>query len=75
MSHIETGNTKLSLSVFVAIAEALEIQADALLYDEPRASVSHAMNEIVTILEECDAKQACIISDMVKSLKQSLDKY
>lgn len=75
MSHIETGNTKLSLAVFVAIAEALEVQTDALLYDEPRDSASTAMSNIVATLEECDTKQACIISDMVKSMKQSLDKY
>lgn len=33
MSHIETGNTKLSLPVLVNIAEALSVQTDALLYD------------------------------------------
>lgn len=38
MSHIETGNTKLSLPVFVKIAEALDVQTDALLYDSPRFS-------------------------------------
>lgn len=31
MSHIETGNTKLSLPVFVDIAKALEVQTDDLL--------------------------------------------
>ena len=35
MSHIETGNTKLSLPVLVNIAEALSVQTDALLYDTP----------------------------------------
>lgn len=40
MSHIETGNTKLSLPVFVKIAEALDVQTDALLYDSPRFSKS-----------------------------------
>ena len=38
MSHIETGNTKLSLPVLVNIAEALSVQTDALLYDTPRFS-------------------------------------
>lgn len=69
MSHIETGNTKLSLPVFVDIAEALEVQTDSLLYDEPRDSVSTAMSDIAAILEECDAKQARVISDMVKAMK------
>ena len=75
MSHIETGNTKLSLPVFVDIAEALDVQTNSLLYDKPRASISTAMNDIVAILEECDTKQACVISDMVKVIKQSFDKY
>lgn len=75
MSHIETGNTKLSLPVFVDIAEALEVQTDSLLYDEPRDSVTTAMSDIAAILEECDTKQARVISDMVKAMKQSFDKY
>ena len=54
MSHIETGNTKLSLPVFVDIAEALEVKTDSLLYDEPRDSVTTAMSDIAAILEECD---------------------
>ena len=33
MSHIETGNTKLSLSVFVAIADSLNVRTDDLLSD------------------------------------------
>lgn len=75
MSHIETGNTKLSLPVFVDIAEALDVQTDSLLYDEPRDSVTTAMSDIAAILEECGTKQARVISDMVKAMKQSFDKY
>lgn len=75
MSHIETANTKLSLPVFVEIAEALEVQTDALLYDEPRDSVSSSIDEIATILEGCDAKQARIIAEIVKTTKQSFDTY
>lgn len=75
MSHIETGNTKLSLPVFVDIAEALDAQTDSLLYDKSRNSVTTAMSDIAAILEECDTKQARVISDMVKAMKQSFDKY
>ena len=75
MSHIETGNTKLSLPVFVDIAEALDVQTDSLLYDAPRDSVTTAINDITAILEECDTKQARVISDMVKAMKQSFDMY
>jgi len=75
MSHIETANTKLSLPVFVDIAEALEIQTDALLYDTPRESISASIEEIAGTLNRCDAKQARILADIVKSVKQSLDAY
>lgn len=33
MSHIETGNTKLSLPVFVELSRALEVRTDELLSD------------------------------------------
>lgn len=75
MSHIETGNTKLSLPVFVDIAQALEVQTDSLLYDEPRESVNTAINSITAVLEECDARQARIICDVVRTMKQSFDTY
>lgn len=35
MSHIETGNTKLSLPVLVDIAKTLEVRTDDLLFDSP----------------------------------------
>ena len=75
MSHIETANTKLSLPVFVEIANILEVQTDALLYDEPKDSVSTAICEISDVLEACDAKQARIITEIVKAAKQSFDTY
>ena len=31
MSHIETANTKLSLQVFISIAETLEVSTESLL--------------------------------------------
>ena len=75
MSHIETGNIKLSLSVFVDIASALEVQADALLYDQPRDSISTAANEIGEVLENCSAAQARILAEVVKTAKQAMDAY
>lgn len=75
MSHIETANTKLSLPVFIALAEALEVQTDALLYDQPKDSVSNAFHDIVTILESCNANQARAIAEIIKAAKQALDTY
>ena len=73
MSHIETANTKLSLPVFVQIAEVLEVQTDTLLYDLPRDSVDQSANAIAAVLDSCDAKQARFIAEMVKAAKQSMD--
>lgn len=75
MSHIETANTKLSLPVFIAIAEALEVQTDTLLYDQPKDSVSNAIHDIAAILESCNANQARAIAEIVKAAKQALDTY
>lgn len=75
MSHIETANTKLSLAVFVEIAQALEVQTDSLLYDAPKDSISSAIGEISGILESCDTRQARIILEIIKSSKQALDAY
>lgn len=75
MSHIETANTKLSLPVLVSIAEELEVQTDMLLYDQlPQTTTTYA-NEVMEILDRCDAKQVRIIVDILKTVKQSLDTY
>lgn len=75
MSHIETGNTKLSLPVFVDIAAVLEVRTDDLLDFTPHASKSVASEEISSVLENCNAKQARVIADIVKSAKLSMDKH
>lgn len=75
MSHIETANTKLSLPVFLALAEALEVQTDTLLYDQPKDSVTKAFQDIAAILESCSANQARAIAEIVKATKQAFDTY
>lgn len=75
MSHIETGNTKLSLSVFVDIASALEVRADDLLGNHSVATTSSALEEIAGIIERCSAQEAKIIVDIAKAAKLSMDKY
>lgn len=75
MSHIETGNTKLSLSVFVAIAAALEVRADDLLDSASSPpTTSTALDDIISVLERCTAQEASIIADIVKATKQALDR-
>ncbi|SHK52189.1 helix-turn-helix domain-containing protein [Hespellia stercorisuis] len=74
MSHIETGNTKLSLAVLVKIAEALSVQTDALIYDAPQVNRTAMTDEISDILSSCKPEELKIVTDVIKSLKISLDK-
>ena len=75
MSHIETGNTKLSLAVFVAIAAALEVRTDDLLSSGGSSTTSTALDEITAVLERCTAKEARVIADLVRAAKLSMDKH
>ena len=75
MSHIETGNTKLSLPVLVAIAAALEVRTDDLLNDSTIANTSTAKSEISAVLDRCSANESKVLSDLVKAAKLSMDKY
>ena len=75
MSHIETGNTKLSLSVFVDIANALEVRTDDLLDNPATATTSTSLDEIAAVLERCSAQEAKVITEVVKAAKLSMDKY
>jgi len=73
MSHIETGNTKLSLPVLVELANILNVKVDELLGREVDTSVEMLCGEIATVMERCTPEQARIIADTVKALKLSLD--
>ena len=75
MSHIETANTKLSLSVFVEIANALEVTTDDLLFDTPNDNISSASSEIMDILNRCSSREAKVITHIVKAAKEALDMY
>lgn len=74
MSHIETGNTKLSLQVFYDISNALNVCADDLLSDTLTNSKKHR-KEILDIIDSCTPQQTRIITDMIKCMKSTLDKY
>ena len=75
MSHIETGNTKLSLSVFADIASALSVQTDELLYDIPQFNKTVIKQELTEIVDSCSQQDICILLDVLKTLKSSLEKY
>lgn len=75
MSHIETGNTKLSLTVFADIASALSVQTDELLYDILQFNKTIIKQELTEIVDSCSQQDMCILLDVLKTLKSSLEKY
>ena len=75
MSHIETGNTKLSLPVLVDIANALSVQTDAIIYETPMINKTTIKQEISEIIDSCSVNKLNVILEMVKTMKVSLDKY
>lgn len=75
MSHIETGNTKLSLPVFVDLATVLEVHTDDLLYDANNVGRSQSVEAIVSLLDDCSTVQIKIIEEIIKASKVALDKH
>lgn len=75
MSHIETGNTKLSLPVLVELAAVLELSTDSLLSDSSCSGRSAAIESILQTLEGCTTQQVKILVDILRAAKISLDKH
>ena len=75
MSHIETGNTKLSLPVFVSLAEALDVRTDELLHNSDDVSRERLLAEIGDVLCRCDENRARVLLSAIKSIKSAMDKY
>ena len=69
MSHIETGNTKLSLPVLVDLA------VDDLLYDNSPMKRNAAIEAIIEMLDTCTTPQIKVIEDLVKAAKISLNQH
>ena len=75
MSHIETGNTKLSLQVFADIAAALDVCADALLYGAPASGKTVSTQQILDVLSRCTPSQAQALANILTAAKQAMDKH
>ena len=77
MSHIENGSTKLSLQVFVDLAEALCIGTDSLIYDCDMLPPGKETlpREIVKVLNECTPAQTQVIKEIIVSAHDAIEKY
>ena len=74
MSHIETGNTKLSLPVFVSIANTLGVTTDELLGAKNENTKEDSIKQINLILHQCSLQEIKILTDIVRSAKESIRK-
>jgi transcriptional regulator with XRE-family HTH domain len=69
ISHIETGNTKASIKILIAIINALNISADELLRNHI-GKVKHILDgELAEIMQDCNDDETRIIADTIKALK------
>ena len=75
MSHIETGNTKLSLTVLVKLALALEVNTDDILFDQALINKSSLTNQIIELLNASSPQELIIIYDIIKATQISLSKH
>ena len=75
MSHIETGNTKLSLPVLVALAQALEVRTDDLLFDGNHGERSELYATLEAELRDCSSEELALLSEILRSIRLSLKKH
>lgn len=74
MSHIETGNTKLSLPVLAKIAEELSVGTDALLSDAPNPDKAKLSAEVQEILDSFEIDELPVAVEVLRALRDSLAK-
>lgn len=75
LSHIETGNTKLSLPVLVSLADVLQVHTDELLFDILSTPLDSTKQEILSFLDRCTPNELHIIKDIIYATKTALNKY
>jgi len=72
MSHIETGNTKLGLTVLVDLAAALEVAVDDLLREERAGEGKAGVERLLRALEGCSEEELRVIEAVVKAVKGAM---
>ena len=74
MSHIETGNTKVSLPALVQVANALNVSLDDLVCDSLDKAKKIFENDITQTVQDCSEQEIRVIADTIIALKSSLRK-
>jgi transcriptional regulator with XRE-family HTH domain len=72
ISHIETANTKLSLSALVSVANALDISVDKLLSDNIYQSKAHLTDEVSELFADTSSDECYIMLHAARGVKHSM---
>jgi len=72
ISDIERGKSKMMLTTFIRITEALQVSADVLLRPDIPEVNSIYQNEFADILGDCSPSEIDAILRIVKELKETL---
>ncbi len=72
MSHIETGNTKLSLPVLVDLAGALHTSTDALLFGVQKEQHEEQLEDIAELMQGCTVYEWNVLLDILRAAKSAL---
>ena len=75
MSHIETGNTKLSLTVLVDLSEILGVRTDDIIFEAKPCSAPVLLQDITELLNGCSEEELLVIRDTVSALLDSMHKH
>lgn len=70
MSHIETGNTKLSLPAIIGIANALDTTVDYLLGANVQSSAPILEKEIADLLEGCSPHELNVMIETMRFVRK-----
>ena len=72
MSHIETGNTKMSFGLVDKIAEILGVSLDYLAHDKEKEDNSYA-KQISDMIVTCSDANKRVIFDTIKAMVDSFE--
>ena len=71
-SHIETGNTKVSLPSLVSIANSLGVSLDDIVCDSLEQNLHVRIREIDMLLSDCSREETKALHDSMAASKQAL---
>ena len=72
ISHTEVASTKISLPSLVKVANALQTSVDKLLSDNVYDSQPHLIEDLQSLVCDCDGDELYIILQAAESIKKSI---